>query len=188
MPFGLGFFAVAGAGGSLGAFDLLESQVLSSNAASVIFSSLSSTYGSTYKHLQIRFAGTQVDVGGLDAMRMRINGDTGSNYNRHSLTGVNTTVSSASQGTNNYPYIGLMAGKGGSESGALVIDFLDAFQTTKNKVVRSLGGAAGTGDKGVGLYSVLWMNTNAIDSITLAGVTGNIAANSRFSLFGIKGA
>jgi hypothetical protein len=180
----LGFLAASGV--SAGSFDLLETQVLGSATSSITFSSLS-TY-SSYQHLQVRFAGTQVDVGGLDAMRLRINGDTGSNYNRHSLTGVNSTISSGAQGTNNYPYVGLMAGKGTPESGAIVMDFVDAFETTKNKVVRALGGAAGTGDKGVGLYSVLWMNTTAISSITLAGVTGNIATGSRFSLYGIKAA
>jgi hypothetical protein len=184
MPFGLGFFATAGAGAA-GSFDLLETQVLGSSAASITFSSLS-TY-SNYKHLQIRFAGTQVDVGGLDSMSMRINGDTGSNYNTHYLRGLNSSIGSGAQGTNNYTLIGLMAGKGGSESSGLVIDFLDAFQTTKYKTVRSIGGAAGTGDKGVGLYSALWMNTNAIDSITLKGQTGNLLTGSRFSLYGLKG-
>jgi hypothetical protein len=185
MPFGLGFFATAGAGaGAAGSFDLLETQVLGSATSSITFSSLS-TY-SSYQHLQIRFAGTQVDVGGLDSMAMRINGDTGSNYNSHFLRGLNSSIGSGGTGTTNYPNIGLMAGKGGSESSGMVIDFLDAFETSKYKVVRSLGGAAGTGDKGVGLYSVLWMNTNAISSITLKGQTGNLAANSRFSLYGIK--
>ena len=187
MPFGLGFFAIAGAGAA-GSFDLLETQVLGSSAASVTFSSLSSAYGSSYKHLQIRFAGTEVDVGGLDSMSMRINGDAGTSYNTHFLRSLNSSVGSGSQGTNNYTLIGLMAGKGGSESSGLVIDFLDAFQTTKYKTVRAIGGAAGTGDKGVGLYSALWLNTNAIDSITLKGQSGNLLTGSRFSLYGIKGA
>ena len=47
MPFGLGFFATAGAGAA-GSFDLLETQVLGSAQASVTFSSLG-TY-SNYKH------------------------------------------------------------------------------------------------------------------------------------------
>jgi hypothetical protein len=49
-----------------------------------------------------------------------------------------------------------------------------------------LGGTAISGDKGVGLYTALWMNTSAVSSITLAGFTGNLAAGSRFSLYGIK--
>lgn len=168
-------------------FHLLETQVLGSATSSITFNSINTNYGAKYKHLQVRFTGTQVDVGGLDTMLMRINGDTGSNYAFHYLRGINTSVGSGAQPTYNYPYAGLMAGKGGTESSALILDFLDAFQTTKFKTVKSMGGAAGTGDKGVGLYSILWMNTNAINSITLAGFTGNLAQGCRFSLYGIKG-
>ena len=170
-----------------GSYDLLATEILTSSQASVTFSGLSA-YSSTYKHLQIRFAGMQVDVGGLDSMAMRINGDTGSNYNAHFLRGLNATIGSGNQGTNNYPNIGLMAGKGGTEASPMVIDFLDAFNTSKYKTVRALSGAAGTGDKGVGLYSVLWMSTSAIDSITLKGQTGNLNATSRFSLYGLRSA
>lgn len=184
-PFPLGILASSGA--VAGGYDLLETQVLGSNAASITFSSINTNYGSAYKHLQVRFAGSQVDVGGLDTMLMRINGDTGSNYAFHYLRGINSTVASGAQTSYNYPYVGLMAGRGGTESSGMIIDFVDAFQTTKFKTVKSFGGAAITGDKGLGLYSVLWMNTNAIDSILLAGFTGNLLAGSRFSLYGIRG-
>jgi hypothetical protein len=181
----LGFLAASGV--SAGSFDLLETQILGSNAASVTFSSLS-VYASSYQHLQVRFVGTEVDVGGLDSMGMRINGDTGTNYNAHFLRTLNTTVGSGNQGATNYPNIGLMTGKGNAEAGSIIIDFVDAFETSKYKVVRALSGAAGTGDKGAGLYSVLWLNTNAIDSITFKGQSGNLLATSRFSLYGIRAA
>lgn len=165
-------------------FHHLETVRLGANAASVTFSNLSQY--SDYQHLQIRFAGTQVDIGGLDTMIMRINSDTGSNYAFHYLRGINSTAASGAQATYNYPYIGLMTGKGGSEASAMVLDFVDAFDGTKYKTIKSFGGAAGTGDKGVGLYSAVWMNTGAITSILLAGMTGNLATGSRFSLYGIK--
>jgi hypothetical protein len=165
-------------------FHHLETVRLGNNASSITFTNLSQY--ADYQHLQVRFVGTQVNVGGLDTMLMRVNGDTGSNYSFHYLRNINSTVASGAQASYNYPYIGLMAGKDQPESGALIIDFVDAFETTKYKTIRSLGGTAISGDKGVGLYTALWMNTSAVSSITLAGFTGNLAAGSRFSLYGIK--
>ena len=52
MPIPLGFFAAAGAVAG-GSYDLLETTILSSNAASVTFSNLNN-YAADYQHLQIR--------------------------------------------------------------------------------------------------------------------------------------
>jgi hypothetical protein len=71
-----------------------------------------------------------------------------------------------------------------------IMDVHDYASTTKNKTMRSFGGSDGadyfvTGT--VGLLSGLWMNTNAITSITIALGAGNYSTNSKFSLYGIKG-
>jgi hypothetical protein len=185
MPFGLGFFATAGAG-SAGSFDLLETQVLGTAAASVTFSSLS-TYAATYQHLQIR---TVARLSFSDVERslvLRFNGDAASNYNNHGVFGTGSSVSSYYFADT---YIGLGSFSAGNATanafGAGVIDILDAYETTKNKTVRSLAGSQTTPQ--MSLRSGLWRNTAAVSSITLLDPTSNLVTGSRFSLYGIKAA
>jgi len=193
MPFGLGFFATAGAGGAAGSFDLLETQVLTGSAASVTFSSLS-TYASTYQHLQIRYVAKsdRSSGDGNDAMIMTLNGDTGANYNSHNLIGDGAVNSGFEtyQNAMEYTYI---AGTGGNITGGFgsgVMDFLDAFETTKFKTRRTLyNNSLGGSYKAVGLSSAMWRNTAAISSITFDQRYGsNFVTGSRFSLYGIKAA
>jgi hypothetical protein len=190
MPFGLGFFATAGAGAA-GSFDLLETQVLGTSQSSVTFSSLS-TY-STYKHLQIRWVSKSTRAGfDGDDLFWQMNGNTtSSNYTSHYLRGSGSTVSSAAN--NNSIYYGLIsnfipAGNYTNEFMAGVTDILDAFQTTKNKTVRTFAGAI-TPSYAIDttLSSGMFLSTDAVSSFTLKCRLANIAAGSRFSLYGLKG-
>jgi len=187
MPFGLGFFATAGAGGTAGSFDLLETQILSSDVASVTFSSLSG-YASSYQHLQLRAVGvtsTDTDI------RFRLNGDSGNNYAFHTLYGPGSggAISGAVTSTNGgyFGYSKLTAANGNQFG--LVADFLDPFETTKNKIARVLYGNKHTStDPLMMLNSAAWFNIAAISSLVIYGVSGNINATSRFSLYGMKAA
>jgi hypothetical protein len=181
MPFGLGFFATAGAGGAGGAsYDLLESQILSSATSSISFSSLSG-YASTYQHLQIRASHIQTTSG--ETALMRFNGDTASNYRVHALRGNGSAVSSADYGsrTSMIPAVDVPST---TIPAAFVCDILDAFETTKNKTIRSLAGYGNGGN--INLYSGLWINASALTSITILASSGNLATSSRFSLYGSK--
>lgn len=187
MPFGLGFFATAGAGGAAGSYDLLETQVLGSSAASVTFSSLS-TYASTYKHLQLRLV-TRSSWGSAQAgLVMQLNADTAANYSYHGLGGNGSSVSSFAGASQSFMYQGVSTGNSATANAfaGVVIDILDAYETTKYKQVRALFGNATTE---VGMHSGSWRNTNALTSILLkTDVTSNFLTGSRFSLYGIKGA
>ena len=189
MPFGLGFFATAGAGAA-GSFDLLETQVLGTSAASVTFSSLG-TY-SNYKHLQVRFTARSTNSGtASDGLWMQFNGDTGSNYAWHRLEGNGSTVVSGAGTSATWILIGVAPRDGNTANifSAGVCDVLDAFESTKNKTIRSLNGVTGTGNPGVFLNSGFRNNTAALTSMTLLPDAGqSFTANSRFSLYGIKGA
>jgi hypothetical protein len=75
--------------------------------------------------------------------------------------------------------------------GASIVDILDAFETTKNKTVRGLGGFMGsTSDyyHKVMLSSSARYNTASTTSILIYSPGTSFAANSRFSLYGIKAA
>jgi hypothetical protein len=179
----LGFLAVSGV--SAGSFDLLETQVLSSSTASITFSSLS-TYAATYQHLQIR-AVAKTDRSGAsnDNIIMRFNGDSATNYSCHNLRG---SSGSATSGANPNETKIICRAVGGNDGnfGAVVIDILDAFETTKHKTTRSLGGYS---TDIVELGSGSWRNTVALSSILLdQDVGSNFLTGSRFSLYGIKAA
>jgi len=196
MPFGLGFFATAGAGGVAGSFDLLETTVLTGSQASVTFSNLNSNYGTTYQHLQLRIV-TRTDRGGADSdpVILQFNSDTGSNYTRHGLGGYNfggSTAVYSNAGTSQTSLFLAEAMPVSSSTanafGAIVTDILDPFETTKNKTVRSLNGMNAAWSS-VELRSGAWLSTSAVSSITIKPLVGsNLVANSRFSLYGLKAA
>jgi hypothetical protein len=185
----LGIFSAAGAGGGFSSdYELIETQILGSNQASVIFSSLG-TYSSTYKHLQIRLLGRQtLAAGGQGDIYVRFNADSSSNYARHFLQGNGSTVTSGATANNSFA-LGGQAPYNNETTGAFggsVIDILDAYSTTKNKTIRALSGSHSSNAPVIQLASGHWRNTASITSITLSlfdiWLTG-----SRFSLYGLKG-
>jgi hypothetical protein len=194
MPFGLGFFATAGAGGAAGSFDLLESQVLGSTTASVTFSSLSS-YASTYQHLQLRILARHTSSNGypLSEIDLQFNGDTASNYSIHGLVGDGGSVTSYGATNTTIARIGYFTSAQATTGAyaATVLDILDPFETTKYKTLRSLTGVHqsfdGTDpDRAIALLSGSWRNTNAVTSLTLFRTALSFASGSRFSLYGIR--
>lgn len=193
MPIPLGVLAVAGAGaaGAAGAYELLESQVLSdNNSASVTFSNLNSTYGSTYQHLQIRFVVRNSAGGSGNAeTRLRFNGDTGSNYAWHHLRGDGSSVTSTAGTSADHMRIGLHPFDGATANifASGVIDLLDAFETSKNKTARTLVGH-NQSTSSIFLSSGFRNNTEALTSVTLLPESNNWKQGSRFSLYGLRSA
>jgi hypothetical protein len=121
-------------------------------------------------------------------IRFRINGDTGNNYAFHTLYGTGSSVVSGAVTSTNGGYVGYskLTAASGNQFGA-VVDFLDAFETTKNKTARSFyGNRHSSSDPLVMLNSAAWFNTAAISSLVFYGASGNINATSRFSLYGIR--
>jgi hypothetical protein len=188
----LGIFSAAGAGGVVAgpAYELIESFVVAgSSTTSVTFSSLG-TYSSTYKHLQLRMTARTDRATVVDYVRLRFNGDSGSNYNFHNLSGsaLGGLTSNYETGTQFNLLRAASANSSANIFGAITTDILDAYSTTKNKVARTLGGVASSTSSEIVLASGLWSNTASITSI-FCGVGGgtNFIAGSRFSLYGIKG-
>lgn len=183
MPlFPLGLLSQGG-GGAAGSFELIETQVLGSNVASVTFSSIPATY----KHLQLRYT-AQTNTN-HSILRGRFNGDsTSSNYSRHYLYGDGSTVG-ASWSTNNgwLDFGPLEIGTNFFTAG--VVDVLDYANTNKNKTTRALAGRVGSANRNIALSSGGWFSTSAVTSLTLseAFFGQNLLTGSRFSLYGIKG-
>lgn len=156
-------------------------------ASSITFSAIPSTY----KHLQIRGIG-RFDVSTRN-LYYDFNGDTtAANYRIHALYADGATTGS---GEAQLAIIGsdAMASSVDAASifGVVIIDILDYANTNKYKTSRALGGFDLNGSGTIRFTSSLWMNTNAITSITLnpqSGINADFVQYSHFALYGIKGA
>jgi hypothetical protein len=197
MPIPLGVLAVAGAGGgggAAGAYELLETQIMSDDLqSSVSFSNLNSSYGSTYQHLQIRFVAKSTEADTSSAFGIELNSDTGSNYARHRLLaniagGVFDIRSDNATSQASMVQVAHISGNSAASDifGGGVIDVLDPFETTKNTTVRLLSGFHESTDYRVGLSSGFWNNTNAVTTIKLTPRSGNFKSGSRISLYGLR--
>jgi len=163
-----------------GDYELIATEILTTSESSVTFSNLGD-YSATYKHLQVRATHLWTASGAGDLL-MRLNGDTGSNYNNHALVGNGSSVFSIAGTNTTSMRIGFIAS---GEFGSSVTDILDAYSSTKNKTSRTLVGALG-GVNEIQLASGAFRNTASITSLTILPVSSSIAAGSRFSLYGIK--
>lgn len=182
----LGFLAASGV--SAGSFDLLETQVLGSSAASVTFSSLS-TYAADYKHLQLRMTARTDRASYVDTVAIRFNADDAANYTDHYLAGNGSSVFSGADTSMTRMLSVRVAGASAASSifGAGTVDLLDVFETTKYKTIRSLSGYTSGSGSEVYQFSGAWYLTTAVGSITLLpNIGSNFVQYSRFSLYGLK--
>ena len=68
-----------------------------------------------------------------------------------------------------------------------IVDILDAFNTSKYKTIRALGGVDANGSGGIALSSALWQNTNAITDISIStNGYGDFLQYSTAALYGVK--
>lgn len=164
---------------SPGAYDLLETQVLTSSASSVTFTGLGSY--SDYKHLQVRMVQITSSIVGT---YMQLNGDTGTNYSTHYLIGTGSSAISGAGTSTSNPYAGYADDLGG----AGIVDVLDFSNTNKYTTWKSLAGENDAITPRIALFSGAWLNTSAVTSMTFYHTASNFQIGSRFSLYGIKGA
>lgn len=185
-PIPLGILAASGIT-LAGAYDLLETQVLTSNASSVSFTGLGSY--TDYKHLQLRMVGRNTSNDGTT--QLQFNSDTGSNYSYHGITGYNSNVLT-DVGSNETR---IRLGRGfdhdsntpSQSFGAIVVDILDFSNTSKNTTIRALSGRVPNEiEKRINFYSGAWYNTAAVTSMTIFDFSGDHKTGSRFSLYGVK--
>jgi hypothetical protein len=154
-------------------------------SSSADFTSISNAY----KQLQIRYIGRGTAALDEVALRIRFNSDTGSNYARHILEGNGASASAFAASSGNLMACGSVSGSTATASafGAGIIDILDYTNTNKNKTIRVLDGIDRNGGGVIDFTSGLWINTNAITSISLFADSGNLAQYSSFALYGVKG-
>lgn len=149
------------------------------SSASVTFSNIPQTF----THLQIK--ANVFTTASNYGLSLTFNGDTGSNYTYHRLSGDGSgTYSSAATSQTYSQFWGISQGTDTTYPTNFILDILDYTNTNKNKTNRILIGKDSNGSGEVGLYSGLWLSTNAITSITISSGI-NFATTSRFDLYGI---
>jgi hypothetical protein len=145
-----------------------------------------SSIPSTYQHLQIRVAASASSIGNF---RMTFNSDTGSNYAWHQLYGTGASALAGAGASQTNMVVGYDNKANISFPAAAIIDILDYANTNKYKTTRSLSGTEQNTNDGLILFrSGLWMNTNAVSTITISlDATLTFNQYSSFALYGIKG-
>ena len=144
-----------------------------------------SSIPSTYKSLQIRYMSFNSAAG---LINIRFNGITTATYAYHVLAGDGTAAFTANGGSVTSGNIG---GNGYGVSTTVpnvgIVDIIDYASTTKAKTVRAIfGDDRNTSQSEIGLYSSLWTQTAAVNSITIFMSTGNFNTNTQFALYGVK--
>jgi len=172
--------------GDVGDYESIATvSVGSGGAANVEFTSIPATF----THLQIRgIARSSLSATGAGFI-MRANSDTGSNYAAHNLLGDGASAQANAYASNTYMYPSSYmpaANATASIFGTTIIDVLDYANTNKYKTMRSLYGTDLNGSGQVGIASSVWMNTNAITSLSLLFTTSNLVQYSHFALYGIR--
>ena len=181
LPLGI----LASASGGASDYELISTTLITSAVASVTFSSLNAA---TYKHLQLRIT-DRSSASVNSQLYLRFNGDTGANYSEHLLAGGGSGTPGVygGGGVNFAPMgSGVESGNTANVFSGRIIDILDFANTNKNKTVREFQGFAGSAVK-VGYYSSAWFSTAAVTSLVVGMNGGNITADSRISIYGLKG-
>jgi hypothetical protein len=160
-------------------YDLIASNVLTTSASSVIFSSLPST-GYRDLVLVVNVISTLDSIG----VRARVNGDTGSNYPMVYMTGNGTSTGSAGA-TQSYIYASANAFADETSRWLGIYNLLDYSATDKHKPILVRSNQTGGTFFGTEAVAVRWANTAAINSIEIYPSSGSWDATSSFHLYGI---
>jgi len=156
----------------------LATVTLASSSTSVTFSNIPATY----RDLIFVLSTTNSNTGAQDAF-IRINGDTGSNYNMVYADTSNGTFISSSLSNVNYQYLFYNPSGSTSIINSTIVQLMDYSATDKHKSgLFRQNGATGS----VGMYATRWANTAAITSLeayTFGGPT--FLAGSTFNLYGV---
>lgn len=151
----------------------LQNITLGSSQASVSFGSIPSTF----RDLRLVVNGTIGST--VDALVLRFNGDTGSNYSFVYATGDGSNATSGGTTTNL-----LSVGVIGSTQSVSTIDIMDYSATDKHKTVLGRGNTPGWG---VRMNAARWASTSAITSILVyTEASVNLAAGTTLALYGVK--
>jgi len=166
-------------------YEKIATTTLSTTAASVTFSSISSAFTDLY--IVVNARGN--NAGTTDQVALRFNSDTSTNYSRTILYGTGSAAASARTSNDSKILIDYVAGDTAAAGtfGGCYINVMNYANTTTYKTVLSRAGTAGDlVEANVGL----WRATPAAISTVLIypGIGSQWLTGSSFTLYGIKAA
>jgi hypothetical protein len=174
------------AAGPDGAYDALATvTVPSGGLATITFAGIPNTY----KHLQIRAIARCTFAADILDTYMTFNSDSTTSYRTHQLRGNGASATASDLGASTSSQVFVVPGTSIASSifSGAIIDILDYANTSKNKTIRSLNGNDANGSGNIFFRSSLWINTSAINSLSIAAqATSSFTEYSQFTLYGIK--
>lgn len=168
-------------------FESIATATGTGSSGTITFSSIPSTY----KHLQVRLLLRGSATSTNYSAKFQLNGDTGNNYAYHILLGDGTSVSATgSSSSGDMPiFRSASASYNTGVMGVAIADIIDYASTTKNKTVKVLTGVDNNSTTGgyISLNSGLWINTAAVNSLTITVGANTFTTATQVALYGIKG-
>jgi P2-related tail formation protein len=156
----------------------LATVTLASSASSVTFSSIPATYR------DLILVANYQNSGLSSATRLRVNGDSGSNYNGVWMIGTGSAAQAGPESNQTSARVGgANSGPHNTFSNTLLFSFMDYQATDKHKTILSRFGSANTETQAT---ASRWASTSAITSIYVFDVLGQtFQTGSTFSLYGV---
>jgi len=175
----LGIYAsqISGHLAAPGSYYSIATQTVSGATSSVTFSSIPSTY----THLQLRITALGGQNG--NSLSVQFNGDTGTSYSYHYVTGNGSSVSAGGYAGGTSLFGDAVGWRNGYPA-ALIVDIFDYTNTNKNKTARALNGTDANGSGEIALNSSAWYSTSAINAIRL--YSGGTFNTGTFALYGVN--
>jgi hypothetical protein len=153
----------------------LANVTLASATSSLSFSSIPATYRDL-----ILIGNVQAQSDSFLQYRLRVNGDTGANYNNVRME--NSGGSTLSSADSNATEMTFFSTSTSGVFSAMITNFMDYSATNKHKtlIARSSGP-----QNTVGAQASRWANTAVITSITILTPSGQFTVGSSWSLYGV---
>jgi hypothetical protein len=158
---------------------------LAGTSASFDFSSIPATYS----HLRVEYFGRGDTAATNVTCNLKINNDTGANYDQQSLLANASTASAAEAFGATTLAVGLFPAAT-APANVFARNLLEVpfYRSANNKVIYYLANhkhGTSTGNMWIQSRSGFWRSNSVIDRITLTPSAGNFAAGSRAILYGI---
>jgi len=114
--------------------------------------------------------------------RIRLSGDTGSNYNNVRMSGSGSATSSNELSNQTSGFLSVIAQATTTGALQMNINIMDYSAIDKQKTIISRADQAVNGTEA---FANRWANTAAVTSVQILTSTGNWAAGSTFALYGV---
>jgi hypothetical protein len=154
----------------------LANITLGTAASSVTFLSIPATY----RDLLVIFNGAgSADLEG----RIRLNSDTGSNYNYVRMSGSGSAITSVSGASQTSGFVSAIAKATTTGALQMNINIMDYSATDKHTTIISRANQSATGTEA---FANRWANTSAVTSVQILTSSGNWAIGTTAALYGIE--